>query len=141
MVLDARDREMGEATITNVERDRIELLTQMPVERVQDFSRSVRFTPLPNTRLTIPPKPEPVVLKIKRRGALVGAEVTVIVAGGSRSGIDKSWSAVVLDAKQRALPGGSGRIERVDADETELLLRLTPDQIETYARAVRFTPP
>lgn len=141
MLLDARDREIVEATVTKLERARIELVARIPVDRVENFARTVRFTPLPDTRLTIPAPPEPVVLRIKNRGVTGSRGTPLVVAGGARQGIDKAWRAEVLDEARRAIPGGVATIERVDADETELRVQLTQDQLDARARAVRFTAP
>lgn len=62
-LLDANQREMADARIAGLEPDAIEVLAPMAAERIDNFARSVRFTPPENTRLVIPtaqPKVEPI---------------------------------------------------------------------------------
>jgi hypothetical protein len=86
-------------------------------------------------------KREPIVLKIKRRGAMSDRGTAIIVEGGTNRGIDKTWRAQVIDAQQRPLPGGQASISRIEADEMEIVAALTADQVDMQARAVRLTPP
>jgi hypothetical protein len=85
--------------------------------------------------------PKPIVLGIKRRGEVTDRGIRIIVDGGTNRGIDKSWRADLLDAKQRALHGGRATFVRLDPDEIEVLARISADQIDTLVKAVRFTPP
>ena len=141
-ILDARQAELVEATLTKLDPDRIEVLAPIAIERVDNFARGVRFTPPANTRLVlpVPPKREPVVLKIARRGAVTDRGTVVVVAGGTRQGIDTTWRAEVLDAQQRPLRLPAS-FARLGPDEIELVVRLTPDELDARGRAVRFTPP
>ena len=83
----------------------------------------------------------PIELAILRHGTSSDQGTPVVVDGGTNRGIDKSWRAVVLDAKQRPLPSGAATFVRLDRDTIELLVHMTPDELAARAKAVRFTPP
>ena len=84
--------------------------------------------------------PDPIVLAIKRHGEPNGKGITIVVDGGTNRGIDKTWRAVLLDAKGMPLIGGALRITRLDPDEIEGLASVTGDQLE-LVKTVRFSPP
>lgn len=143
-LLDANQREMADARIAGLEPDAIEVLAPMAAERIDNFARSVRFTPPENTRLVIPtaqPKVEPIVLSVVRIGAVDQRGTHIVVAGGTNRGIDRSWRAVVLDPNQRPLPNGEASFIRLDRTRSELVVRMTVDEIASSGRAIRVTPP
>jgi hypothetical protein len=114
----------------------------MPLMRCRDVNGpNDRFPKCLADDKVVELKKDPVVVKIKRRGALTDRGTSIIVDGGSNRGVDKSWRVEVLDAKQRPLRGGQGSISRLDAEEMEIVVRLTPDQIDMQAKSVRLTPP
>lgn len=85
--------------------------------------------------------PKPVVLGIKRRGEVTDRGAHILVDGGTNRGIDKRWRAELVDAKQRPLRGGQASFVRLDPDEIEIRVRMSSDEIDKLAKAVRFTPP
>jgi len=85
--------------------------------------------------------PPPIVLGIKRRGAVTDRGVHVVVDGGTRRGIDLRWRVELLDAAHRPLRGGRASFVRLDPDELEVIVRVTADEVDTLAKSVRFSPP
>jgi hypothetical protein len=114
----------------------------MPLMRCRDINGpNERFPKCLADNKVVELKRDPVILKIKRRGDFTDRGIHIILDGGTKRGIDKSWRADVIDAKQHALPGGQATVVRLDADETEVVARLTADQIDMQAKGVRLTPP
>lgn len=76
-------------------------------------------------------EPQPIVLGIKRRGEVTDRGARIVVGGGTSRGVDESWRADVLEAKQRPLQGGQASFVRLDRDEIEVLARMPADQIDS----------
>jgi hypothetical protein len=140
-LLDARQREMDDATFIRLDREEIEVLAPMAGERIDNFARTVRFTPPENTALVIPPEPDPIVLRIVGGGNTTDRGTRIVVSGGSKLGITTAWRAELLDADGRPLANGAASFTRLDPDTIEVAVHLTRDQITARAKAVRFTPP
>lgn len=114
----------------------------MPLMRCRDINGpNDRFPKCLADNKVVELKKEPIVLKIKRRGTSTDQGTAIVVDGGTNRGIDMSWRAQVVDAKQRAISGGQASIIRLDADEMEIVARLTADQVDMQAKGVRLTPP
>jgi hypothetical protein len=143
-LLDAKQREMGDATFIRLDPDQIEVLAPMAGERIDNFARTVRFTPPENTPLVIPsppPKPDPIVLRIVGGGNPTDRGTRIVVPGGSKLGITRVWRAELVDANGQPLANGVASFTRLDPNTIEVVVHLTPDQVTARAKAVRFTPP
>lgn len=115
---------------------------KMPVMRCRDINGpNARFPKCTEDNKVVVFAPKPVFVGIRRRGDVTEGRVQIIVDGGTNRGIDAHWRAEIVDAKQHPLPGGQASIVRVDAEESEIVTRLSVDQIKQLAKGVVFTPP
>jgi hypothetical protein len=115
---------------------------RMPLMRCRDINGpNDRFPKCLADDKVVELEKKPIVLEIKRRGTVTNHGTTIVVAGATNRGIDKTWHAVVLDSKMRSIPGGQASITRIDGDEIEVVAHLTADQLDVLAKSVRLTPP
>jgi hypothetical protein len=110
-----------------------------------DAPRGGRPDTTPDEPAPPPQEVDPATVGASIKGRVIefatsGRGVKIVVNTGSENGVEDGWTGYVVDAKGRSLPNGAFKIRKVRQDESEGLVGLTLDQIQSNRSVVLKAP-